>query len=148
MVLEAGADLLLHTWITDATVAAERISTLGVVNKSGHGLIYGKIFVDATGDADVASFAGAELAQGRDADGATQPMTMNFRLGGVDLELVRDYMQQHPAEFYPTTRYDLLEQRAYPTACRVSTRFGKRKACRFHASNSYSSPGCARAKLV
>ncbi|MEW5717333.1 MAG: FAD-dependent oxidoreductase [Chloroflexota bacterium] len=115
MVLEAGADLLFHTWIADAAVKDEIVEALGAINKSGRAELRGKIFVDATGDADVAKFAGAELAQGRDADGATQPMTMNFRLGGVDMEQVRDYMEKHRDEFYPATRYDLLGQLAYPT---------------------------------
>ena len=115
MVLEAGADLLLHTWITDATIKDGIMEALGAINKSGRAELHGKIFVDATGDADVAYFAGAELAKGRDADGATQPMTMNFRLGGVDMEQVRDYMEKHPDEFYPATRYDILNQLPYPT---------------------------------
>ncbi len=42
-------------------------------------------------------------------------MTMNFRLGGVDLEQVRAYMEENPGEFYKTTRYDLFPQMAYPT---------------------------------
>ena len=115
MVLEAGADLLFHTWITGAEIENEIIRALGAINKSGRAELRGKIFVDATGDADVAFFAGAELAQGRDADGATQPMTMNFRLGGVDMDQVRDYMEKNPGEFYPATRYDILNQLPYPT---------------------------------
>jgi hypothetical protein len=115
MVLQAGADLLFHTWVTDAAVKGETIDALGGVNKSGRADLHGKIFIDATGDADVAYFAGAELAKGREADGATQPMTMNFRLGGVDMEQVRDYMEKHRDEFYPATRYDILNQLPYPT---------------------------------
>lgn len=115
MLLEAGADLLFHTWITEAQVKDGLISALGAFNKSGRVRLLGKVYVDATGDADVAYFAGAALAKGRDADGATQPMTMNFRLGGVDLVQVGKYMQAHPAEFYSTTRFDLLERLGYPT---------------------------------
>ncbi len=110
MVLEAGAELLLHTWLTDAEVQAGKIVALGGVNKSGRVRLAARQFVDATGDADIAFFAGAELAKGRDADGATQPMTMNFRLGGVDMEQVRAYMEEHPEEFYKTTRHDLLAE--------------------------------------
>jgi hypothetical protein len=115
MVLEAGVDLLFHTWITDAVAQNGMLSALGAINKSGRTLLRAKIFIDATGDADIAYFADAELAKGRDADGATQPMTMNFRLGGVDMEQVRDYMERHPDEFHTTTRYDILNQLPYPT---------------------------------
>jgi ribulose 1,5-bisphosphate synthetase/thiazole synthase len=115
MVLEAGAELLLHTWITDAAIEDGLICALGAVNESGRATLRGSIFIDATGDADVAQFAGAEMAKGRDADGATQPMTMNFRLGGVDLERVRGYMQDQPGDFYSGTRYDLLKALPRPT---------------------------------
>lgn len=115
MLLESGADLMFHTWITEVAIEEGIISALGAINKSGRAALRGNIFIDATGDADVAQFAGAEMAKGRDADGATQPMSMNFRLGGVDLEQVRVYMQENPDEFYPRTRYDILKQLPYPT---------------------------------
>ena len=35
MVLEAGADLLFHTWITEAAMEQEHIASLGAINKSG-----------------------------------------------------------------------------------------------------------------
>lgn len=110
MILEAGAELLLHTWIVGASTRAERITSLTAYNKSGRTALRGRVYVDATGDADVAFFAGAHMAQGREADGATQPMTMNFRLGGVDLAAVKAYMKAHPDEFYAATRHDVLDE--------------------------------------
>jgi ribulose 1,5-bisphosphate synthetase/thiazole synthase len=115
MILEAGAELLLHTWITGATVRAGILTELEAINKSGTARLRGKVFIDATGDADIAFFAGAKTAQGRAEDGATQPMTMNFRLGGVDLDAVGAYMKLHPEEFYQTTRLDLLDRLPNPT---------------------------------
>jgi hypothetical protein len=115
MVLEAGADLLFHTWIVGAPAINGHITGLEAVNKSGQQVISGDVYVDATGDADVAFFSGAQIAQGRDADGATQPMTMNFRLGGVDLDAVKAYMKAHPEEFYHTTTFDRLDSIPYVT---------------------------------
>jgi hypothetical protein len=57
-----------------------------VHNKSGIQTILGKVIVDATGDGDVAVMAGAPYEKGRKEDGLTQPMTLNFRMGGVDIE--------------------------------------------------------------
>lgn len=109
MCLEAGVELLLHTWIVGAPARAGKIVRLVAYNKSGKQTLRSKVYVDATGDADVAYFAGAQIAKGRDADGATQPMTMNFRLGGVDLDRVKSYMKAHPEEFYKATTWDRLD---------------------------------------
>lgn len=42
-----------------------------------------KCFVDATGDGELAARAGAKVEVGRKKDGACQPMTLCFRVGGV-----------------------------------------------------------------
>lgn len=86
MVKEAGVKLLLHTCVIDALVEGNAIRGIDVHNKSGRQVILGKVIVDATGDGDVAAMAGAPYEKGRKEDGLTQPMTLNFRMGGVDVE--------------------------------------------------------------
>ena len=87
MVKEAGVKLLLHTYITDAIVMnGNVIRGVEAYNKSGRQIVLGKVTVDATGDGDVAVMAGAPYEKGRKEDGLTQPMTLNFRVGGVDAE--------------------------------------------------------------
>ena len=95
IVTGAGVKLLLHTkgiGVRTAPAAAPSASVkrsgwrrvTGVVldNKSGPQLARAKIYIDATGDGDLAAYAGAECQIGRPEDGLTQPMTMMFRLGG------------------------------------------------------------------
>lgn len=85
MVKEAGVKLLLHTYITDVLVTRKgSVRGVEVHNKSGRQVLLGKVTVDATGDGDVAVMAGAPYEKGRLEDGLTQPMTLNFRVGGVD----------------------------------------------------------------
>jgi len=87
MVKEAGVKLLLHTYISDALVTKRNtVRGVEVYNKSGRQIVLGKITVDATGDGDVAVMAGAPYEKGRRKDGLTQPMTLNFRMGGVNVE--------------------------------------------------------------
>jgi ribulose 1,5-bisphosphate synthetase/thiazole synthase len=84
-VLLAGAALRFHTLVAGVVVEDGRIRGLLTESKSGRQAIMGKVFVDASGDADVAAFAGAPFEVG-DASGALQSPTMMFRLAGVDNE--------------------------------------------------------------
>lgn len=59
MVQEAGVDLLLHCWVSDLIYDRGVIQGVIVESKSGRAVIQGKVFVDATGDADLAHLAAA-----------------------------------------------------------------------------------------
>jgi len=108
MLKEAGVKVIVHSFLHEAVVGDGRIRAVRLATKSGPLEIRGHTFVDATGDADLAYFAGAPVLQGRTSDGKTQPMTMKFRMKGVDLEAVKRYMIEHPDEFYPKTPVDEL----------------------------------------
>lgn len=85
----AGVRLLMHTLIVDVIMEAGRITGLVAASKGGLGLISGRVFVDASGDADLVFRAGApfELA-GTDGQPA-QSLTTTFRLGSVDEDRAR-----------------------------------------------------------
>jgi len=59
MVVEAGVELYLHTWAGEPLMDNGTIRGLVVQSKSGRQVIEGQVFVDATGDADLAFLAGA-----------------------------------------------------------------------------------------
>lgn len=101
-VLEAGADLLLYTWVVDAIVEDGVIRGVVVENKSGRQAILGHVVIDATADGDVAAAAGARFQKGR-ADGAMRPVTVLFRLGNVDIPRLMAYAQAHPDQFIRDT---------------------------------------------
>lgn len=86
--IESGVRLLLHTSVCGAEVAGERISRVLIHNKSGEQAVKASVFVDATGDADVAYLAGVPCEKGRASDGLTQPMTLNFRMAGVERSIM------------------------------------------------------------
>ncbi|MBM3301211.1 MAG: FAD-dependent oxidoreductase, partial [Deltaproteobacteria bacterium] len=83
MVEEANIKVFLHTWAVAATVEDNRITAVITESKSGRRAIRGKVFVDATGDADVAFHGGVAYTKGRSADGKTEPMGSYFKVGGV-----------------------------------------------------------------
>ena len=82
---EAGVRLLLHTWVGAPAVRGGRIESLAVENKSGAQRLSAAVYVDATGDADLAFRAGVPCEIGRQQDGLTQPMTLCFRMADVDI---------------------------------------------------------------
>ncbi len=84
MLIEAGVNVLFHSLITDVKTNGRNITEITVSNKSGNCKYSADYFVDATGDADVSAMSGCEFRVGRDEDGLCQPMTLCFRIGGID----------------------------------------------------------------
>src|SRR5579862_2527036 len=83
LALEAGVDILLHTFVTDVVLEGDRIVGVIVDGKSGLGLIKADIVVDASGDADIVARCGAPFERAGDIDPA-QTLTTTFRLANVD----------------------------------------------------------------
>lgn len=88
MMREAGVRVLFYTKAVDADVVDGRIVGVTVENKSGRGYVEAKRVVDATGDGDVAAYAGVPYIKGRESDGRMQPATLMFKVGGVSSNAV------------------------------------------------------------
>ena len=86
MFAEAGVKILFNTFVVGAIVENDRVNGVIVENKSGRGVIRARFTVDATGDGDVAAFAGVPFYKGRETDGLMQPATLMFKIGGVDFK--------------------------------------------------------------
>jgi len=78
-----GVDVLLHSLFVGLECSKGKIGTIHLEGKSGRISLDAKIFVDATGDGDVAAKAGAEVEVGRPEDGLCQPLSLCFRIGGI-----------------------------------------------------------------
>ena len=90
MVREAGVDLYMSSYISGLkTDEHNRVEEVYFENKNGSEGVRGKVFIDATGDADLCAMAGVPL---RKYDGPMQPSSMCFILSGVDTKspLLRD----------------------------------------------------------
>lgn len=83
MMADHKVDVLLHSSFAGLEMAGGRIARVAVTGKSGRAMIEAPVFVDSTGDGDVAAQAGAPVEVGRRQDGGCQPMTLCFRIGGV-----------------------------------------------------------------
>ncbi len=101
MLEEAGAELLLDTWITDIVYDDVDACGLIIVNKSGVQALLCDRIVDASGDGDVCVKAGYSYIMGRDTDHMTRPMTLIFTVGGIDVDRMVKYVRENPKEFAP-----------------------------------------------
>ena len=97
MALQAGVKILFHTLAVDALREKEPITAVVLQNKTGKGIVKAKTIVDATGDGDVAFRAGAKFLEPKESH-QSQPGTLIFLMGGVDIPTMIDYLRAQPSE--------------------------------------------------
>ncbi len=88
MLDEVGVELQLYTFASAAIKEGSRLIGVITESKSGREAIIAKNIIDASGDGDIAAKAGAKYVKGRESDGKMQPMTLMFKVAGVDTERV------------------------------------------------------------
>ena len=84
----SGARFLFHTNLIGVECADGRVSAVICSAKSGLFAVKAAVYIDATGDGDLCSWAGAPFEKG-DAEGHMMPGTLCSLWAGVDWEKVR-----------------------------------------------------------
>ena len=84
MLAERGVEVMLNS-VCEGVVMEDDLIRAAMVNGEE---IRAKVFIDCTGDGDVAFRAGVPCEKG-DAHGGMQPATLMFRMDGVDTEKLR-----------------------------------------------------------
>ena len=100
MLTEAGVTMLYHTSFTEPVLSENRIVGGIFHSKSGFERIDCKVFIDCTGDGDVAARAGVEFEMGNEELGIIQPATMFFHICNVDTDAVEADIQANLDNFY------------------------------------------------
>ena len=95
MCQEAGVQLLYHVMFQEAVMKDGRIDAAIFAAKGGPLAIRAKIYIDCTGDADLAAAAGVPFEVGKNNDGHPQPASLFFIIDGVDKEVLNAYRAQH-----------------------------------------------------
>jgi len=116
LVHDAGARLLLHTFLVGSVVENGAVKAVITESKAGREAIRGKAFVDATGDADIAAFSGAPFHLDRHPWG----INLDFRLGGVDVSRALQWRREHRDRYEALMRS--MEQEAGGMGWDVTTR--------------------------
>ena len=84
MVLEAGVDMYMHSAMVGCQMNGKSIESVIIENKNGLETINGKVFIDCTGDGDLAHMA--QVPMQPNPDGEIQPSSFCFILSGVDTD--------------------------------------------------------------
>lgn len=99
MCREAGVDLLFNSELFDVRVENGRVREVSVFGKCTRTIISADVFIDATGDGDLAYLAGVPFVSGQDETGIMQPSTLMFTVTNYDLEKLLSFAESHPADF-------------------------------------------------
>ena len=96
MVLEAGVDVLLHSWGTQPIMDGDKVKGVIFESKSGRQAVLGKVVIDSTGDGDVFVAAGADFDSKIDPKLRIAALAMVFWLVNVDLKRVDEFKASQP----------------------------------------------------
>jgi glycine/D-amino acid oxidase-like deaminating enzyme len=107
---EFGVTVLFHTSVAEVVKSDDgTVEAVLAASKDGLKAFKAKVFVDCTGDADLAAWAGAKYHYG-DEDGDVQPVSHCFCISNVDTE---EAVRTRPEGFQQTvvndSKYDLVK---------------------------------------
>lgn len=103
--IECGVELLFNTTVVGVQVENGALVSIKAWGKSRMLELTADYFVDATGDAELSVLAGCDYHVGRKEDGLCQPMTLCFRVAGIDTEKFRENRK------YITPRYREFQEK-------------------------------------
>lgn len=96
---QSGVEVLYHTQIVGACSEGGRVTLAVAETKSGRAAFRAKVFIDCTGDGDLAARAGAEFFKGREQDGKMLPVTSMIRIRGVDVARAMGYQKERKEQY-------------------------------------------------
>jgi len=85
-----NVDVRLYTFVEDVVVNRGELTGVVFVNKQKRTLVSSTVVIDCSGDGDISSLAGAETMVSNEL-GEFQPLTMLFRIGGVNVPRLLDF---------------------------------------------------------
>jgi hypothetical protein len=107
---EAGVRVLYHTRVVDAVVQDGRITHAVIENKSGRQAIAADVFIDATGDGDLAARAGCGFDMGIGQEQVTQPMSLIAIATGPPHEQIADCLRGFAEAMGKNPRIELRDE--------------------------------------
>ena len=92
MCLEAGVDIVLYAELMEAKAENDRITEITVLCRGNVQKFAAPMFIDATGDACLATRVGANCVKNE----KLQPPSLTFTIGNVNFATFQAYLREHP----------------------------------------------------
>jgi hypothetical protein len=99
MCVEAGVTVLFEYIAAAPIMAGDTIKGVIVEGKGGRQAILSKVVIDCSADGDIAAQAGAPFQIGSET-GDMQPVSLYFKVNGVDLKKFASWAKSHPKDVY------------------------------------------------
>ncbi len=116
--IEVGVQIRLHTRVVGAVVNDKRLTHVITESKSGREAWSARVFIDATGDGDLAALSGCKYDMGHPDDGSTQPMSLLALLTGPPPQVLEPCVYAidgHTEEAWDSLQRVLAEAGAPPS---------------------------------
>lgn len=117
MILEQGDSirLYLHTWGTEPIMDGNTIKGVIFESKEGRKAVLAKYVIDATGDGDIYSKAGAPFFDSKDNSTRVSKTALVYRVGGVDYKAFNKWALENKSTLFRTLNEGISEKVGYPT---------------------------------
>lgn len=101
MCKESGVDVILHVETIDTCVEEGKLKNITLYGKCNRVTVEADVFVDCTGDGDVAYLAGCSFELGRGENHDLMPPTVMCTIENVNDKALLDYVAEYPDEMKP-----------------------------------------------
>ena len=106
MCREEGIDVILHVQTVDVKREGDKITSVRLYGKGNTVDVTADLFMDCTGDGDLAYLAGCTYELGAPGSHELQPPTVMYTLENVDVRKLFDYIEKHPEEMTYSSTID------------------------------------------
>ena len=126
-------DYYLYSPVTAVRKAGKSVTAALVRTKQGEKAFCGKVFIDCSGDGDMAAAAGARFELGNETNGSMMPVTLGFALANVDTDRLfswydaedpvpkmADVLRQAEEEGYSVSKWYSFDRTTIPNVASVN----------------------------
>ncbi len=118
---EENIQVMLHCWGTKPIMDGDCVKGVICESKEGRRAVMAKVTIDATGDGDLYSQAGAPCFDNRSSESRADKTALVWRMGGVDFDMFARWGRDNP-EMLTEFKAELMKVAGYKTAILPSER--------------------------
>ena len=109
MVLESGAELLLHTWVTAPVMDGNTVKGVIIESKSGRQALLAKVVIDCSGDGDLLPGTGVEFTDYMIPGSRIAQFGWVYWICNVDLDKYDEFLTNEP-DNYKAAAGEIMKQ--------------------------------------